>query len=122
MRKEEITMRRISRKMPGGRAAASDRDMLPDGIGGTITGAPAAPIDLMEILGRGSRDASRGGAVSGAAHVVVSSVPGRSDLERDIALSDGSRISFTSFADAGVLRHEGDRVLRRDEARHLQDA
>src|SRR5580658_665636 len=102
MQTEEITMRRMSRKMPGGRVAASDRAVLPDGIAGTITGAPLTPINLMEILGRGSRDASRGGAVSGAAHVVVSSVLAINDQERGIALSDGSRISFASLADAGV--------------------
>ena len=108
--------------MPDGRAASRGRDTLPDGVDGTVTGAPRAPIDLMEILGRGSRYASRGGAVSGAAHVEGSSVLARTGRESGVALSDGSRISFASLADAGVLRHEDNRLFRHDEARHLEDA
>jgi hypothetical protein len=112
-------MRRMSRGTPEQQAAARDRTNLPDGVGGSVTGGPVQLIDLMEVLERGSRDAgwggaSRGGAVSGAAHIVVSNVLAGDTPERDIALSDGSRISFASLVGAGVLSP--------DRIRHLADA
>jgi len=79
-------------------------------------------INLTEILDRGSPGNSRGGAVSGAAHVVVSSVLAGNGQQNGVALSDGSRISFASLADPGVLRHEDNRDLRHDKFRHLEDA
>jgi hypothetical protein len=107
-------MRRMSRGTPEQQAAARDRTTLPDGIGGSVTGGPVQLINLMEVLERGSRGASRGGAVSGAAHIVVSDVLAGNSPERDIALSDGSRISFASLVDAGALSP--------DRIRHLVDA
>jgi hypothetical protein len=104
-----------------------NNEHLPDGVGGTITGGPVEPIDLMEVLSRGGRGVSRVGAVSGAAQVVSSSFVigglvgggfaggGRGD--HGIALSDGSRISFFSVADAGVLRHDDGPRLAREPAR-----
>jgi hypothetical protein len=89
---------------------------LPDGIGGTITGGPAEPIDLMEILSRSARCVSRGGAVSGAAQSVDSGdetpADGGNGRDLGIALSDGSRITFASIAGPGVLREEDGRVFR----------
>jgi hypothetical protein len=79
---------------------------LPDGIGGTITGGPMKPICLVEILERGTRGASRGGAVSGAAQVAAGNYGESGRAGPGIALSDGSRISFTSIDDAGVFRDD----------------
>jgi len=96
--------------------ARRNKDQLPDGIGGTITGGPMEPINLLEILERGARGVSRGGAVSGAAQVMVSSLGRSGARDRGIALSDGSRISFASVADAGVLKEDDATVLRDNEA------
>lgn len=80
---------------------------LPDGIGGTITGGPMEPVGLLEILERGARGASHGGAVSGAAQVVTGG-PRRNRLaEPGVALSDGSTICFASLADAGLFAEDG---------------
>ena len=79
---------------------------LPDGVGGSVTGGPTEPIDLMRILAQGGNAASRGGAVSGAAHAVVSNLGIGGPRDPGIALSDGSRISFASIADAGILNEE----------------
>jgi hypothetical protein len=76
-------MRTTTGRRPRRDAATRTSDPQPDGLGGTITGGPVPPIDLMEIL-------NRGGAVSGAAHVLGG---GR---DSGITLSDGSRISFAS--------------------------
>jgi hypothetical protein len=81
-------------------------DHLPEGIGGTITGGPVEPIDLMRILAQGL--VSGGGAVSGAAQMVVSTFGARAQANQDIALSDGSRISFACVVDVGVLREFND--------------
>jgi hypothetical protein len=77
------------------------------------------PIDIMEILNRSSQCASRGGAVSGAAYVAFirpdahegNHAAARDRQDRAIALSDGSRISFASVADAGALRQEDASLL-----------
>lgn len=96
--------RRARRDRPGTRDndALPEGNNLPDGIGGTITGGPMEPIDLLAIL-EGGRAVSRSGAVSGAAQVVVSNLREEGGRDRGIALSDGSRISFASIADAGLL-------------------
>ncbi len=80
-----------------------DNEMLADGIGGTITGGPMEPIDLMEILARGLSGASRGGAVSGAAQTAAGSPSPTGHVPVGIALSDGSTISFANVAD--ILNH-----------------
>lgn len=73
-------------------------DYFPHGISGTITGGPMQKLDLLEILNRGTRGVTRGGAVSGSAQMIVSkSVSG--GLEKAVALSDGTRISFVSIAE-----------------------
>ncbi len=99
------------------RRATRDRlnEHLPDGIDGTITGGPMAPIGLSEILERGARGASRGGAVAGAAAQTAADRPGWTEpAERGIALSDGSRICFASINDPGLLRDDNLGVLRND--------
>lgn len=97
------------------RSTKANREHLPDGIGGTITGGPMEPIDLIEILDRSARCVSRGGAVSGAAQAVVAS-PGErladGGYDLGISLSDGSRITFASLAGTGVPREEDGRIFR----------
>jgi hypothetical protein len=68
----------------------------PDGLGGTITGGPMPPLDLMETLNLGVQTLSRGGAVSGAAHVLGGGTGADGRRDSGITLSDGSRISFAS--------------------------
>jgi hypothetical protein len=110
----------VKRRAIRDQSTKPNRDHLPDGIGGTITGGPMEPIDLMEILSRSARSVSRGGAVSGAAQTVDSETMDSGEEARadwingqdlGIALSDGSRITFASIA-AGVLREEDGRVFR----------
>jgi hypothetical protein len=106
-------MRTVTQRATRDQLKQRNNEHLPDGVGGTITGGPVEPIDLMEVLSRGGRGVSRVGAVSGAAQVVSSSfvtgglvgggLAGSRPGDRGIALSDGSRISFFSVADAGVL-------------------
>lgn len=85
--------------------AARKDERLPDGVGGTITGWPMEKLDLMEILNRASRGVTRGGAVSGAAQTTANRRGG--DIQRaDIALSDGSRISFASIEQEGMFRND----------------
>ena len=77
---------------------------LPDGIGGTITGGPMPPLDLAEVLGRArlprlAPPIAFGGAVSGAARVMDGFTPAIARGARGIALSDGSRIIFSSVGD-----------------------
>jgi hypothetical protein len=98
-------MRTVTRRATRDQLTKQHDDDLPDGIGGTITGGPTEPLDLIEILSRSARGASRVGAVSGAAQV-VSSLGTNSGQNRGIALSDGSRITFASVADTGVLKDE----------------
>lgn len=100
-------MRRATRD----RLTKRNDGQVPAGVDGTITGGPLEPIDLMRILEGGAR-VSRGGAVSGAAQVAVSTAGTIGNLDRGIALSDGSRISFTSIADAGLVKDENDFVSR----------
>jgi hypothetical protein len=97
---------RLTRRATRDRVTKPNNEPLPDGIGGTITGGPMKPIGLLEFLERGAHGVSRGGAVSGAAQVVAGSIGRASQPERGIALSDGSRICFTSIADAGLLRDD----------------
>jgi hypothetical protein len=98
------TVREASARRRGGRLD----EALPDGVGGTITGGPMQPINLIEILRLGERSASRGGAVSGAAQGAVSGsasgVGAGAGGARSpgIALSDGSRIIFASVEQAMV--------------------
>jgi hypothetical protein len=99
---------RLTRRATRNQLTKRNNEHLPAGIGVTITGGPMEPIGLMEILERGARGASRSGAVSGAAQVVASSFGGTGRVDCDIALSDGSRISFASIADAGVLRDDNE--------------
>lgn len=109
----------VKRRAIRDQSAKPNSDHLPDGIGGTITGGPVEPIDLMEILNRSARCASRGGAVSGAAHTVDSGEEAHADWgngqDLGIALSDGSRITFASIAGPGVLKQEDGRVLRQSD-------
>lgn len=58
--------------------------------------------------------------MSGAAHAVISSLGIGGPRDTGIALSDGSRISFASIADAGVFESEG--VRAPEEAGMLADA
>jgi hypothetical protein len=103
---------RLTRHATRDQLTKPNNEHLPDGIGGTITGGAMEPIGLTDILERGARGASRGGAVSGAAQVVADGL-GRSSLAgRGIALSDGSRICFASIADVGLL-HEDDVPMAR---------
>jgi hypothetical protein len=106
-------MHRVTRRAQG-QVRRNRREPLPDGVGGTITGGPMQPIDLMEILARGSRAANRGGAVTGAAHLTVID-PDRSHRPgQAVSLSDGSRITFSSVDD--VTAYD------RDETRELSEA
>jgi hypothetical protein len=90
------------------RRGVHPNEALPDGVGGTITGGPMQPINLIEILRLGERGESCGGAVSGAAQGAVSGsasgAPANARGARDpgIALSDGSRIIFASVEQASV--------------------
>jgi hypothetical protein len=99
-------MRRMSRRVARDQLTKRNDNNLPDGIGGTVTGGPMEPLDLAEILAQSAHEVTRGGAVSGAAHVVVSSVRGADGRDGGIALSDGSRIRFASVADAGFLQYD----------------
>ena len=60
-------------------------------------------VDLTSLLRRDSPSMSLGGAVSGAAQIVVSSAGGGSGQEAGVALSDGSRIIFASLGSARML-------------------
>jgi hypothetical protein len=111
--------RDAAEKVGGAREARARRrevrldEALPDGVGGTITGGPMQPINLIEILRLGGRGASGGGAVSGAAQGALSGAlsgiasgagaGAGSGRDRGIALSDGSRIIFASVEQATVL-------------------
>jgi hypothetical protein len=132
---KETTMRTMTGPAAGVKNRRATRDQLtkrvngdlPDGVGGTITGGPMEPINVMEILARGARGVAGAGAVSGAAQVVVGSVGSSRGRDHGIALSDGSRISFASIADAGVLKdddvrdsaYDGARVRAYDDTRVL---
>jgi len=105
-------MRTMNRRATRDHLRRGTNTDLADGVGGTITGGPMAQIDLMEILTRGARGA---GAVSGAAHVVVSSLDHSRGRDHGFALSDGSRIAFASIADAGLLKHDDDHALASDK-------
>lgn len=115
-------MRTVNRRATRDQLTKRNNDLLPDGVGGTITGGPMLPIDRTEILARTARGVSRGGAVSGAAQVVVSSLNGSGGQDRGIALSDGSRISFCSVADAGVLKDDNARFSGAEYARDRTNA
>jgi hypothetical protein len=73
---------------------------------------------MLEIMERGARGTSRSGAVSGAAQVVADST---SQLQRGIALSDGSRICFASIADAGLFRDDDVPMTRSFQPPVLKD-
>jgi hypothetical protein len=75
-------------------------------MGGTITGGPLRPIDLMEVLSRCGAGSSQGGAVSGAAQMVTSALDMSASHNGGISLSDGSRITFARVGDAGVMRDD----------------
>jgi hypothetical protein len=95
---EDFIMRAMSRR------ATRDHlnrpgERLSDGVGGTITGGPMQPVDVWEILNLGARGCSRGGAVSGAAQTAVNNLGVGQARQRAIALSDGSRITFSSLDD-----------------------
>jgi hypothetical protein len=74
------------------------------------------PIDLIALLKLGTLGLGRAGAVSGAAQLTDTIAASRACEDPPIALSDGSRITFTSVADAGVY-NDGCRVLILDKAR-----
>jgi hypothetical protein len=103
---------RLNRRATRDQWTNPNNDLLPDGIGGTITGGPMEPIGLMQILERGTHGASHGGAVSGAAQVVAGGPGHATRAERGIALSDGSRICFASIADMGLFRNDDMPVAR----------
>ena len=71
----------------GGRGLPSS---MPDGLGGTISGGPMAPFDLVERLGRGAPAPGMAGAVAGAGRVEMEQVD-------EIVLSDGSQIVFATI-------------------------
>ena len=101
-------MRTVNRRATRDHLNRANSGDLPDGVDGTITGGPVLALDLMEILRRSADCVTRGGAVSGAAHVEFIG-QGKYDggnARRAIALSDGSRISFASVADPGALTEE----------------
>jgi hypothetical protein len=102
-------MRTMKRRATRDQLTTRNGEHLPDGIGGTITGGPVVPIDLMEILNRSARCVTGSGAVSGAAQSAASGGQDRRKL--GVALSDGSRITFASLADTGILREEDARVF-----------
>jgi hypothetical protein len=101
-------MRTTTGRKPRRDAATRTNDPQSDGLGGTITGGPMPPLDLLEILDRGARPVSRGGAVSGAAHVMDGGLGAGGRRDSGITLSDGSRISFASVETAS---EEDSRVL-----------
>jgi hypothetical protein len=114
MTTEDLIMRTVNRRAnrdhldTGRRGDPPGGGELPDGVAGTITGGPVAAIDLLEILSRSAACVTRGGAVSGAAHMEFIN-PEKYDggnRRRAIALSDGSRISFASVAESGVLMED----------------
>ena len=93
---------RLIRRARRDQSTTPNNEDLRDGIGGTVAGGPTETTGLRDILEPDAPEASRGGAVSGAAQIVADR-PGRS---RGIALSDGSRICFASIADVGLLRDD----------------
>ena len=99
-------MRTMMKRATRDRLTQRHNDNLSDGIGGTITGGPMQPIHLIEFLERGAGCVTRGGAVSGAAQVVVGGLSDTGWRDRGIALSDGSRINFSSIADIDVLEDD----------------
>lgn len=76
-----------------------DPQQPPSGVEPVVTGGPMRKLDLTEVL-------ARGGAVPGAAHIVLSSLDESAGERGGIALSDGSRISFASVADPRVMRED----------------
>jgi hypothetical protein len=114
-------MRITTRSRPRGYPATRNGETLPDGVGGTITGGPMQAIDLLEILNRATRGVSRAGAVSGAAQVAVSSPGAGEGRDRDIALSDGSRISFASVEDRGARRDDSAGLFEARGSRQLTE-
>jgi hypothetical protein len=99
---EDTTMR-LTRRGTRDQLTKPRVEHPPDGIGGTIAGAPMERIGLLNFLEHGAYGASRGGAVSGAAQVVSGWPTHACQTERSIALSDGSRICFASLAGANQL-------------------
>ncbi|HEX3993174.1 MAG TPA: hypothetical protein VHX39_18530 [Acetobacteraceae bacterium] len=97
---------RLNRRALRDQLTKPNNEHLPDGIGGTITGGPMEPLGLVEILERGARGASRGGAVSGAAQIVAGGPRQSNKAERGISLSDGSRICFASIAEVSLYRDD----------------
>jgi hypothetical protein len=79
------------------------------------------PIDLIAMLRRGAGSVSRGGAVSGAAQVLVSNIGAGGGQETGIALSDGSRICFASVGDPGVVRNDQPEPAGGSHFRHLAE-
>jgi hypothetical protein len=112
---------RVSRRATRDQVTKPNHKHLPDGTGGAITGGPMQPIGLLEILERAAHGASRGGAVSGAAQGVEEGGH-TSQAERGIALSDGSRISFASIADAGLFRDDDAPMVRVSQTAGLNDS
>jgi hypothetical protein len=108
---------RLNRRAMRDQMTKPNNEHLPDGIGGTITGGPMEPIGLMEILERGTRGASRGGAVSGAAQIVGGGPGYASPAERGISLSDGSRIYFASIAGEVLDRDDDVPIVRSAQTR-----
>ena len=88
-------MHRVTRRPQGKRGNGP----LPDGVGGTITGGPLEPIDLMELLNRAPRTAGRGRAVPGAAHWTRDAAPPPAHSRDAVFLSDGTRITFSALDD-----------------------
>jgi hypothetical protein len=97
---------RLTRCATRDKVTTPSNEHLPDGIDGTITGGAMESIGLLEILERGVRGASRGGAVSGAAQIAADRTGRIGRAERGIALSDGSRICFASIANADLFRDD----------------
>jgi hypothetical protein len=99
-------MHRVTRRAAHGQPTKRSPATLPEIVGGTITGGPMEPLDLMEILARGTRGASGSGAVPGAAHLMAIVLSPVNGADRGVALSDGSRIVFSSVDDLHAWRGE----------------
>jgi hypothetical protein len=108
---KEWTMNAKTMHAAGARSAKRSSFPGADGLAGTITGGGAVAASPITDIGRGAQCVSRSGAVSGAAQGVAGgpAFPGglaSGGPDRWIALSDGSRITFASIADAGILRDD----------------
>lgn len=88
----------------GGKSGKRNGARLGARVGRTINGASLDRVDMMATPIPWPPDVSRGGAVAGAAQVMVMSSGFSNGEERAVALSDGSRSSFASIAALGLFK------------------